>query len=1456
MYRRIVLTLLLVGLLSPIVTLAQTPKEQFILSQPDTQSILKNISTRLTEFGTLNFVSLSPEEQLAIFLARNELKKSYINFLPGFLSTETLKLIISGAKVFQEISEITLSEAILKIERYTVNEAVRAGTDWLIGNKVQTSSGELSTTYEAHFGGKTEATFQYFILYKSNISGPSRNLLFEFRSPDYISPPWESSVRRLPWEKGDWLSKNEDKIRPFILRVETSADENSGWYIRPEGIKVAVEFPEKVPKLELTKELPYPIEEQKINLLNKLTAIKQVFDTLGGAGIELFNTLGKGVGMVKQATEAFFSFFSQIVAFGGAGVIDPFKAESQGFDLIQSKLNQVKEQLATQDQNVVVSKDEIDPVENLAKPNFPQIEPVLDIVKKEPNSIKEKDNTPPLKEKQEELDSVKDAKNAQKGPQARVFAGCSDGQININTAHNELLQEIVQIGETRAERIIEARASELFYSIQELERISGIGQGIVSQIKKQGLACVSFAHDASFQHFQKTIVSGGGGGSGNPQSASQSKEGAGDLALCSQEDLESPVYTPIIINEVAWMGTTNSSNDEWIELKNISDKQVSLGGWQLLDKAEQIQIVFEATDIISAGGFYLLERTDDASVPGIPMDKSYAGALSNTEESLRLFNSKCDLIDEALASPSWPAGDNMEKRSMERTAELAWVTYLGGENSGILGTPKEKNNYEEPESQGEATDAIPPWVEFSALSLIQEDIVFDVAWDGGDVTDAVASSGLDGFSLSYTISPFQDGVFLQYQDGDNWINWKQDAPGVLQFDSSINTISVSGKDGFSYIFSVIGKDKAGNESEEDVAQTSVDLTKTVVISEIAWMGTQASSFDGWIEFYNTSTQEVDLTDWSIYGGNTGECLNFFDADNFDAQETNAQFLISSGEYLLYGNSPDVAKDQSDNSLIHVWDATLGLNNSSPGRIQLFNQKDCAGAVIDEVNQAESDWFAGTSSPHYISMERIDVTKAGSNSSNWANNNLITHNGKDAEGGNINGTPGQLNSIAYSSTTVINTAFLRFDEFDEITLAFLGSPYEMLGNIEVPLGKILIVEPGVIIRLKGGKSHVIIHGTLLAVGSADNMIVFTDGADKNFGNWCGFSFPSTSINSQLEFVNIEQSASVTPTCGALGKTYALLVEGTNVAIKNSKISNGSNDNKLYLRNSNSTIDSLTITGDTTKTAFSAGVYIEGGSPIIANSTIKDSSIGIFAGNSAEDSAALPTIINNTFLDNTYAITVAGTDAVLSGNSATGNTYNGIWVKDSISSANAVWEADTIPYILNHLGIETGATLTIEPGVVVKFVPAPISYTELYVYGTLKAEGTVDSPITFTFITDESVASGTLGAGGVPVNIWRRMHFFPTSTGSVLSNTIIKHAGSIVGGGAVSVEGELELHNVTIQDGPNVGIYVSGMLTGSGITLTDNAYAFHIATMECPALTNVVMSSIKENFYSSPAECVFE
>ncbi|XOB42745.1 MAG: lamin tail domain-containing protein [Candidatus Nealsonbacteria bacterium] len=138
----------------------------------------------------------------------------------------------------------------------------------------------------------------------------------------------------------------------------------------------------------------------------------------------------------------------------------------------------------------------------------------------------------------------------------------------------------------------------------------------------------------------------------------------------------------IVINEVAWMGTSVSYNDEWIELYNNNDFLINLDGWILKAVDGTPEIILSGT--IQPNGFYVLERTDDNSIPNITANQIYVGSLNNNGEYLKLFDIQNNLIDELNCINSWFAGDNTTKQTMERVSPSSsdWKT-----SKNPLGTP-------------------------------------------------------------------------------------------------------------------------------------------------------------------------------------------------------------------------------------------------------------------------------------------------------------------------------------------------------------------------------------------------------------------------------------------------------------------------------------------------------------------------------------------------------------------------------------------------------------------------------------------------------------------------------------------------------------------------------------------------------------------------------------------------
>jgi len=173
-----------------------------------------------------------------------------------------------------------------------------------------------------------------------------------------------------------------------------------------------------------------------------------------------------------------------------------------------------------------------------------------------------------------------------------------------------------------------------------------------------------------------------------------------DSSLTAQQDT-------IIFNEIAWMGTSYSAQDEWVELKNISGETIDLEGWQIFDADKNIQIIFEEHITLLSQEFLLLERTDDTTLPRTNADVIYTGVLNNTEETLYLFNKQCFLQDVVKADPDWPAGDATTKESMERSLDMGWHTYNREDIAdSIFGTPKKENNLPAPQEPGELSQPV------------------------------------------------------------------------------------------------------------------------------------------------------------------------------------------------------------------------------------------------------------------------------------------------------------------------------------------------------------------------------------------------------------------------------------------------------------------------------------------------------------------------------------------------------------------------------------------------------------------------------------------------------------------------------------------------------------------------------------------------------------------------------
>ncbi len=363
----------------------------------------------------------------------------------------------------------------------------------------------------------------------------------------------------------------------------------------------------------------------------------------------------------------------------------------------------------------------------------------------------------------------------------------------------------------------------------------------------------------------------------------------------------------VVINEIAWMGTVNSVNDEWIELYNQTNQSIDLMGWTLtaVDGQPKINLIGS----IAPGGYFLLERTSDDSAPGVTADQVYTGALGNGGEILELRDKDNNLIDKIDASLGWPAGDNTTKATMERKADGGWQA---SQNSG--GSPKAQNS-------GGLQPAVP------------------VCGNGQlETGDPSTGSGQEQCDDGNTVS------------GDGCSNdCKIEIPAATSTPPATSPPAAAAPSGTASV-------RQNNLGE-------------VVINE--FVSDPGDNDVEWIELYNTTSREINITGWTIEDGSKAKTnlngqLGGGGKSRFFVIEKPKGNLNNSGDIIIlrdqadkiidqvsYGNWDDGDKDNNapvasdPNSVARIFDGQNSYNNAYDFAVTTNPTKGLSNIIIKE-----------------------------------------------------------------------------------------------------------------------------------------------------------------------------------------------------------------------------------------------------------------------------------------------------------------------------------------------------------------------------------------------------------------------------------------------------------------------------------------------------------------------------
>lgn len=314
------------------------------------------------------------------------------------------------------------------------------------------------------------------------------------------------------------------------------------------------------------------------------------------------------------------------------------------------------------------------------------------------------------------------------------------------------------------------------------------------------------------------------------------------------------------------------------------------------------------------------------------------------------------------------------------------------------------------------------------------------------------------------------------------------------------------------------------------------------------------------------------------------------------------------------------------------------------------------------------------------------------------------------------------------------------------------------NLSVTSGATLTIEPGVVVKMRGNK-NLTVEGTLVADGTPDSLIIFTSEKDDGFGN----------------------------------------PEDTN---NDGSITQPAPGNWSYVRFED-TSDDLNCVFDNCVIRYGGsynhgGVVLDNAGPTISNSIFSYNDYGLeLQGSSA------PTIANNWLENNTYTPILMSlvSDPSFSGNSFSANGYKALGIIGETLASDVSWgkravagDNNIVYLVTNDLTVGAGAILTIEPGLVIKFLNQNV---EIHVKKALTARGgsTQDSLIVFTSAKDDFYGGDTNNDGAITspaTGDWGRINFGETSWDPLchLENCVIRY-----GGGYSSSWGAVEMTNAS-------------------------------------------------------------
>ena len=451
----------------------------------------------------------------------------------------------------------------------------------------------------------------------------------------------------------------------------------------------------------------------------------------------------------------------------------------------------------------------------------------------------------------------------------------------------------------------------------------------------------------------------------------------------------------LLINEIMYAPT--GDEPEWVEFYNAAPDTINLKNWRISDSNVSTKSVISTTDILMDPNSYLIVAKDlsfSTIHPGVFSVIANFSALNNTTpDAVVLYDASSRSIDSVMYQSNW-GGQN--GKSLERidftSSSISGANWRESQDS--LGCTPGKIN------------SIARLDYYLAISNLTQTRIVSNGKMVSVINVTVQNIGRQTID-SVIVYFYEDRNRNMYPDTSELLQSVVLTQRIFAGDSVLISEPLPQLTAGEMNIVVVAENWSDERLKNNRASVTIKIgyePRSLIINEIMY-----DPLDGqneWLEFYNRSSQPVDLAHWTFNDKAISSGVNSFIISDSAMTVLSGGFVVVAAESTVCNIFSNLGSPHPDISL-SILNRSGGFSFNNDGDAIVL--KDLTGQTIDSVAYLPSWHHPDVVDTRGRSLERINPNIDTNDPRNWSTCTIIA-----------GGTPGKVNSVMTTSA-VSNSA---------------------------------------------------------------------------------------------------------------------------------------------------------------------------------------------------------------------------------------------------------------------------------------------------------------------------------------------------------------------------------------------------------------------------------------------------